>query len=146
MTRGFTLIELLVVIAIIGILAAVVLGALGDARENGRNASIQSTMNSLRSQMELQFNASGFTYEDQCADASLDAMVTSVQTNGPATSEVLTGALQTDTTYNCNDAASTWVASAPLNDVGAGVQYFCVDSNGGAKVTTALPAAATECP
>ncbi len=56
-TRGFTLIELLVVIAIIGILSAVVLASLNTARSKGKDAAIQSNLESIRSQAELRRSA-----------------------------------------------------------------------------------------
>ncbi len=46
--KGFTLIELLVVVSIIGVLATVVLGALGDARTKAKKSALFSELKALQ--------------------------------------------------------------------------------------------------
>jgi general secretion pathway protein G len=51
--RAFTLVEILIVVIILGILAAIVIPQFTSASSDARNSSIQSTLQSLRSQVEL---------------------------------------------------------------------------------------------
>ncbi len=51
--KGFTLVEILIVVIILGILAAIVIPQFSNASQDARRSSLQSTVQTLRSQIEL---------------------------------------------------------------------------------------------
>jgi type IV pilus assembly protein PilA len=149
---GFTLIELLVVIAIIGILAAVVLASLNDARKSGSSASVQQSLDGIRAQAEIIYNANGvYTYANVCDDAKIQDLVNSGAKNGADADKVGTFETSPATAAAwdvavCHSQASGWVVAAPMADSSTGTSsLWCVDSTGFAGRDTGVDATALTC-
>lgn len=147
LSRGFTLIELLVVIAIIGILAAVVLASLNDARDSGQDASLKQSLGNLRSQAELVYNEDGFSYENVCSDSRITPLLEAAieqraETTG--TPQIDLSDESSDTSVTCHSDASGYAVIAPVNVPVGSNDAWCVDSTGFAGAVEADALAAND--
>lgn len=123
-TRGFTLIELLIVVAIIGVMSAIVLGALSSARTRGTDASIKSTMNSAPAAAQLYY------------DVYNNSSWTGVCSSDNGLNKIMTKLSQI-TTAACNGTGqSGWRAHALLKETN---KYWCLDYLGTKKVCDNVP-------
>jgi prepilin-type N-terminal cleavage/methylation domain-containing protein len=135
--KGFTLIELLVVIAIIGILAALVLVALGNAREKANDARIKSNIGQMRTLAEVYYDSKGASYTgfDTCvgtpnATNCLDQTTANSITALKSDTQTAQGGTLNLTTASDPDE---FCISAQLR--GATAKFLCVDATGQYKDT-----------
>lgn len=132
--QGFTLIELLVVIAIIGILAALVLVALGNARDKANDARIKSNLGQLRTLAEVHYDSNSASYANfgSCASGTtanckgdIGASITSLRSDTTEAGGGLTAV---------SNQSSFCVESTLNSDPNT---YVCVDQAGEFKENTA---------
>ena len=139
--KGFTLIELLVVIAIIGILASIVMVAMGGARTKAKDARIKGDMSQVRSLAELIYDTDSYSYDALCADAH--NLVTSGRTDDfdEQLKTIQDDIVAQGATTTCHDSATTYCVSVDLQTTGAG--YYCIDSTGLATTASAANCSST---
>ncbi|MDZ4346527.1 MAG: type II secretion system protein, partial [Candidatus Binatia bacterium] len=135
------LIELLVVIAIIGILAALVLVALGNAREKANDARIKSDVGQLRTIAEIIYDSQGAAYQNTAgttgvaacfnAGAAADSTDCGDQSTADSVAALATdvGEAYTGSALTAVSSASAFCVQATLNQ-GEDDSKVCVDASG----------------
>lgn len=111
---GFTLIELLVVIAIIGVLAAVVLASLNNARTKGSDTAIKADLATVGTQAALFFSDNNSSY------GSLD--------NGGGAPATCPAVGASGTSLFHNTTVESAIAGAVANSAGGGAFCYADDS------------------
>lgn len=94
-SRGFTLIEILIVVIILGILAAIVIPQFSSASNDARKSNLQTTVQTLRSQIALY----KLQHQDVLPDLSTNWEALTLKTEVDGTTLAATATPTAGTTY-----------------------------------------------
>ena len=141
--RGFTLIEILIVVIILGILAAIVIPQFSSASTQARTSALQSTVQTLRSQIALYKLQHGDTLPDLTASSGQNwTLLTSTSTYsgttvGPYMQAVPTNSLTNGSTVKNGTFGGTAVTGADYvydynSGNGSGNIWGCTNTTSGA--------------
>jgi prepilin-type N-terminal cleavage/methylation domain-containing protein len=156
LTTGFTLIELLVVVAIIGVLAAVIIASLNNARGEGNDSAVKSDLRNANAQAELYYNDNTDlrnSYKNVCTGTVAVDGALGIGGFISAAAKVTKATVNTDiatkgdynlATCHVDTNGTGWAAEAPITGSASGSpMMWCVDNSGKSKSETTNLAATT---
>lgn len=134
--KGFTLIEMLVVVAIIGLLASVLLTALGPAREKAKDTRIVQEINQVRNLAETLYDGDYDALEAlpklTINNGDLAALANDIAAQG---GELNIIKASDGTRYSAYSKMNTMVGVEP----NLKTNYYCIDSSGYSVFSTEEP-------
>ncbi len=134
--KGFTLIEMLVVVAIIGLLASVLLTALGPAREKAKDTRVVQEVNQVRNLAETLYDGDYDAVESlpklNINNSSLKILADDISSQGGELNIIKSS---DGTRYSAYSRMNTKIGVEP----NLKTNYYCIDSSGYSVFSTEEP-------
>lgn len=138
--KGFTLVEILIVVIILGILAAIVIPQFTNASQDARRSALASTVQSVRSQVELYKLQHGDTLPDLVTSWApfTGTTVFGTTTFGPYMQSEPENQLQTSTAVKDGTAVAVGDTQGYVYDYNGGAgtgRFYGIDKDSAGALT-----------